>query len=98
MIFEIDIILLDLIYCFLFFLKFFIVNVVIECGVYFEIIYLLVLRDLICRKNFIFMVLDLVVFMKGKNIVIFSGVENEMDFCGFYDIINFGFLFNLIEE
>lgn len=43
-------------------------------------------------------VIDMVVFIKGKNIIVFSGVDYELNFCGFYDIVNLGFLFNFNEE
>ena len=95
---EIDIISLDLTHRLPFLLKFPTVNAAIERGVHFEIIYSPALRDPTCRKNLISTALDLVVFTKGKNIVISSGAENEMDFRGPYDIINLGLLFNLTEE
>jgi len=95
---EIDIISLDMTDRLPFFLKFPTVNAAIERGVHFEITYSPALRDPTQRKNLISTALDLVVFAKGKNIIVSSGAENELDFRGPYDIINLGLLFNFKEE
>ena len=80
-----------------FYLKFPTVNAAIERGIHFEIVYSSAIRDSSQRKSLISTALDLVVFAKGKNIIISSGAVNELDFRGPYDIINLGLLFNLKE-
>ena len=95
---EIDIISLDMKDRLPFYLKFSTINAAIERGVHFEIMYSPALRDPTQRKNLISTALDLVVFAKGKNIIVSSGAEDELDFRGPYDIINLGLLFNFNEE
>ena len=95
---EVDIISLDMTDRLPFYLKFPTVNAAIERGIHFEILYSPALKDSSQRKNLISTALDLVVFAKGKNIIISSGAENELDFRGPYDIINLGLLFNFKEE
>lgn len=95
---EIDIIFFDMMRRLFFYLRFLVIYVVVECGVYFEIIYLIVLWSLLERIIVLFIVMDFVIFIKGKNIIIMSGVEDVFDFCGFYDIVNLGMFFKLKEE
>ena len=95
---ELDIISLNMTDRLPFFLKFPTVNAAIERGIHFEIVYSPALRDPTQRKTLISTALDLVVFAKGKNIIVSSGAENELDFRGPYDIINLGLLFNFKEE
>ena len=95
---DVDIISLDMTERLPFYLKFPTVNAANERGIHFEIVYSSAIRDSSQRKNLISTALDLVVFAKGKNIIISSGAVNELDFRGPYDIINLGLLFNLKEE
>lgn len=95
---EIDIISLNMTERLPFYLKFPTVNAAIERGVHFEITYSPALRDPTQRKTLIATALDLVVFAKGKHIIVSSAAENELDFRGPYDIVNLGLLFNFNEE
>ena len=92
---DVDIISLDMTERLPFYLKFPTVNAAIERGIRFGIVYSSAIRDSSQRKNLISTALDLVVFAKGRNIIISSGAVNELDFRGPYDIINLGLLFNL---
>lgn len=95
---DIDIISLDMTRRLPFYLKFPTVHAAIERGVHFEIMYSTALRSTSERTQLMSIALDLVVFTKGKNIIMSSGAEHELDFRGPYDLVNLGLLFNFKEE
>ena len=95
---EIDVISLNMMERLPFFLKFPTMNAAIERGVHFEITYSPALRDPSRKKTLIAQAINLVAMAKGKNIIVSSGADNEMDFRGPYDLINLGLLFNFTEK
>ena len=95
---EIDIISLDMSRRLPFHLKFPTVHAAVERGVHFEIIYSTAFKGTNERTQLLAIALDMVVFTKGKNIIVSSGAEHELDFRGPYDIVNLGLLFNFKEE
>ena len=95
---EIDIISLDMSRRLPFYLKFPTVHAAIERGVHFEIIYSTAFRGTNERTQLLAIAIDMVVFTKGKNIIVSSGAEHELNFRGPYDIVNLGLLFNFNEE
>lgn len=95
---EIDIISLDMSRRLPFHLKFPTVHAAVERGVHFEIIYSTVFGGTTERTQLLAIAMDMVVFTKGKNIIVSSGAEHELDFRGPYDIVNLGLLFRFKEE
>lgn len=95
---EIDIISLDMSRRLPFYLKFPTVHAAIERGVHFEIIYSTTFRGTNERTQLLAIAIDMVVFTKGKNIIVSSGADHELNFRGPYDIVNLGLLFNFNEE
>ncbi|XP_022782813.1 ribonuclease P protein subunit p30-like [Stylophora pistillata] len=95
---EIDIISLDLTRRLPFHLRFPAIHAAVERGVHFEIIYSTALRSPSERTTVLSIAMDLVFFTKGKNIIVSSGAEEELDFRGPYDIVNLGMLFKLKDE
>ena len=95
---EIDIISLDMSRRLPFYLKFPTVHAAIERGVHFEIIYSTAFGGTTERTQLLAIAMDMVVFTKGKNIIVSSGAKHELDFRGPYDIVNLGLLFNFKEE
>lgn len=95
---EIDIISLDMSRRLPFHLKFPTVHAAVERGVHFEIIYSTAFGGTTERTQLLAIAMDMVVFTKGKNIIVSSGAEHELDFRGPYDIVNLGLLFRFKEE
>jgi len=95
---EIDIISFDMSRRLPFYLKFPTVHAAVERGVHFEIIYSTAFRGTTERTQLLAIAMDMVVFTKGKNIIVSSGAEHELHFRGPYDIVNLGLLFNFKEE
>lgn len=95
---EIDIISFDMSRRLPFYLKFPTVHAAVERGVHFEIIYSTAFRGTTERTQLLAIAMDMVVFTKGKNIIVSSGAEHELDFRGPYDIVNLGLLFNFKDE
>lgn len=95
---EIDVISLDMTRRLSFHLRFPQTHAAVERGVHFEIVYSTALRSPSERTTMLSTALDLAIFTKGKNIIISSAAEHELDFRGPYDIVNLGMLFNLNEE
>ena len=71
------------------------VNLAIERGVSFEILYAPAIRDEGLRKHTITNALELIRVCKGRNVVMSSGAERTIELRGPYDIINLGLLFGL---
>ena len=71
------------------------VNLAIERGISFEILYAPAIRDEGFRKNTISNALELIRVSKGRNIIMSSGAEKTMELRGPYDIVNLGLLFGL---
>ena len=95
---EIDIISLDMGSRLPFYLRFPTVHAAVERGVHFEVNYSTVFKGTTERTQLLATAIDLVVFTKGKNIIVSSGAEHELDFRGPYDLVNLGLLFNFKEE
>lgn len=95
---EIDIISLEMSRRLPFYLKFPTVHAAVERGVHFEIIYSTAFKGTNERTQLLAIAMDMVVFTKGKNIIVSSGAEHELDLRGPYDIVNLGLLFNFKEE
>lgn len=95
---EIDIISLDMSRRLPLHLKFPTVHAAVERGVHFEIIYSTAFGGTTERTQLLAIAMDMVVFTKGKNIIVSSGAEHELDFRGPYDIVNLGLLFRFKEE
>lgn len=95
---EIDIISFDMSRRLPFYLKFPTVHAAVERGVHFEIIYSTAFMGTTERTQLLAIAMNMVVFTKGKNIIVSSGAEHELDFRGPYDIVNLGLLFNFKEE
>ena len=95
---EIDIISFDMSRRLPFYLKFPTVHAAVERGVHFEIIYSTAFMGTTERTQLLSIAMNMVVFTKGKNIILSSGAEHELDFRGPYDIVNLGLLFNFKEE
>lgn len=74
------------------------VNLAIERGVHFEIVYSPTIRDVTQRRYLFSNALDLVRTARGRNIIVSSEGESEMDFRGPYDIANLSLLFGLKEN
>ena len=95
---EVDIISLDMTVRLPFYIKHPQVNQAIERGVHFEIVYSPAIRDLTLRRYLFSNALQLVQVAKGRNIVVSSEGESEMDFRGPYDVANLSLLFGLKEN
>ena len=92
---ECDVISLDMTARLPFFLKHPQVNLAIERGISFEILYAPAIRDESLRKYTIVNAVELIRVCKGRNVVMSSGAERTMELRGPYDIINLGLLFGL---
>ena len=71
------------------------INLAIERGISFEILYAPAIRDEGLRKHIITNALELTRVSKGRNVVISSGAERTIELRGPYDLINLGILFGL---
>lgn len=95
---EMDIISLDMSSRLPFYIKFPAVHEAVERGVTFEMNYSTAFGGTTERTQLLATAIELVAKTKGKNIVISSGAEHELDFRGPYDIVNLGLLFNFKQE
>ena len=95
---EIDIISLDMTIRTPFLVKHTQVNQAIERGVHFEIVYSPAIKDATQRRHIFKNALQLVQVARGRNIIVSSEGEAEMDFRGPYDIANLSLLFGLKEN
>ncbi|KAK6487550.1 UNVERIFIED_CONTAM: hypothetical protein FKN15_056127 [Acipenser sinensis] len=73
------------------------VNVAIDRGIVFELVYSPAIKDSTMRRYTISNSLSLMNIGKGKNIIISSGAEKPLELRGPYDIANLGLLFGLSE-
>lgn len=92
---EADVISFDMTSRMPFYIKHRQVNLAIQRGLSFEILYAPMIRDESLRKHVITNALELIRVCKGKNVVMSSGAERTMELRGPYDIINLGLLFGL---
>ncbi|XP_030841763.1 ribonuclease P protein subunit p30-like [Strongylocentrotus purpuratus] len=95
---EVDIISCDMTMKLPFYFKHHSIKPALERGVQFEICYTPAIRDTSLRRNVFHNALALVGSLKGKNIIISSGVENAMELRGPQDVANLGSLFGLSED
>ncbi|KAM8806045.1 ribonuclease P protein subunit p30 [Eudromia elegans] len=73
------------------------VNVAIERGIYFELLYAPAIKDSTMRRYTISNAISLMQICKGKNIVISSAAERPLELRGPYDVANLGLLFGMSE-
>ncbi|XP_050395429.1 ribonuclease P protein subunit p30 [Patella vulgata] len=92
---DIDVISLNLTEKLPFYLKRSSINVAIERGLYFEIMYSPAIRDQTMRRYIISNACDLVRVTKGKNVIITSGTDKSIELRGPYDIANLAQLFGM---
>ncbi|ESP00435.1 hypothetical protein LOTGIDRAFT_87019, partial [Lottia gigantea] len=71
------------------------INLALERGIHFEIVYSPAIRDQTLRRHIISNACDLVRVCKGKNIIITSGANKPIELRGPYDIANLAQLFGL---
>lgn len=95
---DVDIISIDMTSRLPFYLKLPQVKQAIERGIHFEIVYSPAIRDNTQRRYIISNAMELVRASKGRNIIMSSEAENQMDLRGPYDVANLGRLFGLKEE
>ncbi|KAF7247538.1 Ribonuclease P protein subunit p30 [Varanus komodoensis] len=77
------------------------VNVAIERGIYFELLYVPAIKDSTMRRYTISNALSLLQICRGKNIILSSGAEKPLQLRGPYDVANLrdrGWLFGLSES
>ncbi|XP_065263628.1 ribonuclease P protein subunit p30 isoform X2 [Emys orbicularis] len=74
------------------------VNMAIDRGVYFELLYTPAIKDSTMRRYTISNALSLMQICKGKNIIISSAAERPLELRGPYDVANLGLLFGLSES
>ncbi|XP_067408923.1 ribonuclease P protein subunit p30 isoform X2 [Emydura macquarii macquarii] len=74
------------------------VNMAIERGIYFELLYTPAIKDSTMRRYTISNALSLMQISKGKNTVISSAAERPLELRGPYDVANLGLLFGLSES
>ncbi|XP_074687008.1 ribonuclease P protein subunit p30 isoform X1 [Strix aluco] len=72
------------------------VNMAIDRGIYFELLYTPAIKDSTMRRYTISNAISLMQICKGKNIVISSGAERPLELRGPYDVANLSFLCILI--
>ncbi|XP_070211311.1 ribonuclease P protein subunit p30-like isoform X2 [Littorina saxatilis] len=92
---EVDIIVLNMTEKLSFYIKRPLVNLAIERGMHFEILYSPAVRDSTFRQNTISNALQLTSVCKGKNVIVSSGCEKAIELRGPYDLSNLGLLFGL---
>ncbi|XP_063095544.1 ribonuclease P protein subunit p30 isoform X3 [Cavia porcellus] len=74
------------------------VNVAIDRGLGFELVYSPAIKDSTIRRYTISNALNLMQICKGKNIIISSAAERPLEIRGPYDVANLGLLFGLSES
>uniref|UniRef100_A0A8C6HWY1 Ribonuclease P protein subunit p30 n=1 Tax=Mus spicilegus TaxID=10103 RepID=A0A8C6HWY1_MUSSI len=74
------------------------VNVAIERGLGFELVYGPAVRDATMRRYTISNALNLMQICKGKNVILSSAAERPLEIRGPYDVANLGLLFGLSEN
>ncbi|XP_054061485.1 ribonuclease P protein subunit p30 [Rissa tridactyla] len=74
------------------------VNMAIDRGIYFELLYTPAIKDSTIRRYTISNAISLMQICKGKNIVISSAAERPLELRGPYDVANLGLLFGLSES
>uniref|UniRef100_A0A8C8SD33 Ribonuclease P protein subunit p30 n=1 Tax=Pelusios castaneus TaxID=367368 RepID=A0A8C8SD33_9SAUR len=74
------------------------VNMAIDRGIYFEVLYTPAIRDSTMRRYTISNALSLMQICKGKNIILSSAAERPLELRGPYDVTNLGLLFGLSES
>ncbi|XP_060047875.1 ribonuclease P protein subunit p30 isoform X4 [Erinaceus europaeus] len=74
------------------------INVAIDRGVGFELVYSPAIKDSTMRRYTISNALNLMQVCKGKNIIISSAAERPLEIRGPYDVANLGLLFGLSEN
>ncbi|XP_039409652.1 ribonuclease P protein subunit p30 isoform X1 [Corvus cornix cornix] len=74
------------------------VNMAIDRGIYFELLYTPAIKDSTMRRYTISNAISLMQICKGKNVVISSAAERPLELRGPYDVANLGLLFGLSES
>uniref|UniRef100_A0A673TBF2 Ribonuclease P/MRP subunit p30 n=1 Tax=Suricata suricatta TaxID=37032 RepID=A0A673TBF2_SURSU len=74
------------------------INVAIDRGVGFELVYSPAIKDSTMRRYTISNALNLMQVCKGKNVIISSAAERPLEIRGPYDVANLGLLFGLTES
>ncbi|XP_038600281.1 ribonuclease P protein subunit p30 [Tachyglossus aculeatus] len=74
------------------------INVAIDRGIAFELIYTPAIRDSTMRRYTISNALSLMQICKGKNVILSSAAERPLEIRGPYDVANLGLLFGLSEN
>nr|XP_048294865.1 ribonuclease P protein subunit p30 isoform X3 [Myodes glareolus] len=74
------------------------VNVAIDRGLGFELVYGPAIRDATMRRYTISNALSLMQICRGKNVILSSGAERPLEIRGPYDVANLGLLFGLSES
>ncbi|PVD29948.1 hypothetical protein C0Q70_09209 [Pomacea canaliculata] len=92
---EVDIISLNMTEKIPFFLGRNLINLAIERGIHFEILYSPAIRDSSFRQNTIANAHQLISACKGKSIILSSGCEKALELRSPYDVTNLGLLFGL---
>uniref|UniRef100_A0A7N9ID42 Ribonuclease P protein subunit p30 n=1 Tax=Macaca fascicularis TaxID=9541 RepID=A0A7N9ID42_MACFA len=74
------------------------INVAIDRGLAFELVYSPAIKDSTMRRYTISNALNLMQICKGKNVIISSAAERPLEIRGPYDVANLGLLFGLSES
>lgn len=74
------------------------INVAIDRGVAFELVYSPAIKDSTMRRYTISNALNLMQICKGKNVIVSSAAERPLEIRGPYDVANLGLLFGLSES
>jgi len=74
------------------------INVAIDRGVGFELVYSPAIKDSTMRRYTISNALNLTQVCKGKNVILSSAAERPLEIRGPYDVANLGLLFGLSES
>ncbi|XP_049501362.1 ribonuclease P protein subunit p30 isoform X2 [Panthera onca] len=74
------------------------INVAIDRGVGFELVYSPAIKDSTMRRYTISNALNLMQICKGKNVILSSAAERPLEIRGPYDVANLGLLFGLSES
>ncbi|XP_042314566.1 ribonuclease P protein subunit p30 isoform X2 [Sceloporus undulatus] len=73
------------------------INVAIDRGIYFELLYVPAIKDSTMRRYTVSNALSLMQICRGKNIILSSGAERPLQLRGPYDVANLGWLLGLSE-
>ncbi|XP_029465710.1 ribonuclease P protein subunit p30 isoform X2 [Rhinatrema bivittatum] len=73
------------------------INVALERGIFFELVYTPAIKDSTMRRYTISNALSLMQICKGKNVIISSSAERPLELRGPYDVATLGLLFGLSE-